>query len=401
MQDNTSRLTPQSVSELNSQIKSILESTFISVYVEGEISNLTVHSSGHIYFSIKDKDSNISCVMFKGNTYSLKFKLEVGLKVVINGAISVYTPRGSYQLVCSKIEPSGIGGLALAYEQLKKKFRDLGYFDTTHKKQLPKFPKTIVIVTSPTGAAIEDMKKIASQRWPLTKLILVPTLVQGESAKYDIVSSIKYADSLQADIMIVGRGGGSIEDLWAFNEETVCEAIFNANTPVISAVGHESDFMLSDLVADVRASTPSNAIELSLPSKNDMLFFIEDLGYNYNRYFMNIINQKKLILERILSQFHQNSIHIKLDNMKSNLINIKNNFNTLLNNILNSKEKEIKFLLENFILNEPSKRLNNGFVQIFKENKIVKLEELEPDDAFEITDTKIYMKAKIIEKKVL
>jgi exodeoxyribonuclease VII large subunit len=339
--------------------------------------------------------------MFKGNTYSLKFKLEVGLKVVINGAISVYTPRGSYQLVCSKIEPSGIGGLALAYEQLKKKFKDLGYFDTTHKKQLPKFPKTIVIVTSPTGAAIEDMKKIASQRWPLTKLILVPTLVQGENAKYDIVSSIKYADSLNADIMIVGRGGGSIEDLWAFNEEMVCEAIFNANTPIISAVGHESDFMLSDLVADVRASTPSNAIEISLPSKNDMLFYMEDLVHNYDRYFMNIINQKKLILDRLTAQFQQNSIHIKLDNMQNNLINIKNNFNTILNNILNSKEKEIKLLLESFILNEPSKRLKKGLVQVFHKNRIVDLSDLVINDTVEITDTKIYIKAQILEKKTL
>jgi exodeoxyribonuclease VII large subunit len=397
----TDSLHPLTVSQLNTQIKSLLESTFVSVYVEGEISNLTVHSSGHIYFSIKDKDSNISCVMFKGNTYSLKFKLEVGLKVVINGAISVYTPRGSYQLVCSKIEPSGIGGLALAYEQLKKKFKDLGYFDTTHKKQLPKFPKTIVIVTSPTGAAIEDMKKIASQRWPLTKLILVPTLVQGENAKYDIVNSIKYADSLNADIMIVGRGGGSIEDLWAFNEEMVCEAIFNANTPIISAVGHESDFMLSDLVADVRASTPSNAIEISLPSKNDMLFYMEDLVHNYDRYFMNIINQKKLILDRLTAQFQQNSIHIKLDNMQNNLINIKNNFNTILNNILNSKEKEIKLLLESFILNEPSKRLKKGLVQVFHKNRIVDLSDLVINDTVEITDTKIYIKAQILEKKTL
>ena len=196
-----------SVSQLNNQIKSLLESTFISVYVEGEISYLTIHNSGHIYFTIKDKDSNLSCVLFKGNSYNLKFKLEVGLKVTISGAISVYTPRGSYQLICSKIEPSGIGSLALAYEQLKKKLQGLGYFDLKHKRHLPKYPKTIAIVTSQTGAAIEDMKKIAANRWPLCKLILIPTLVQGENAKYDIVDSIKYADSLNVDIMIVGRGG--------------------------------------------------------------------------------------------------------------------------------------------------------------------------------------------------
>ncbi|QOG12748.1 exodeoxyribonuclease VII large subunit [Arcobacter sp. FWKO B] len=391
-------LDPLSVSQLNNQIKSLLESTFISVFVEGEISNLTTHSSGHIYFSIKDKDSNISCVMFKGNTYSLKFKLEVGQKVTINGAISVYTPRGSYQLICSKIEPSGIGSLALAYEQLKKKFQALGYFDSSHKKMLPKFPKTIAIVTSATGAAIEDMKKIANHRWPLTKLLLIPTLVQGESAKYDIVNSIKYADTLKADIMIVGRGGGSIEDLWAFNEEIVCEAIFNASTPIISAVGHESDFMLSDLVADIRASTPSNAIEISLPSQNDIIFFIDDLKSNYQRYMQNIISKKTLEVEKLKEHFKQNSIHIKLDNMQNNITNLKNNFNRELINIFHKKQNNLNIILENFILNEPSKKVKKGFVQVLKNNMISSLEEIDIDDIVEITDAKVIIQAKTLSK---
>ena len=207
-----------SVTTLNVQIKSLLETTFIQVYVEGEISNITFHSSGHIYFSIKDENSTLSCVMFKGNTKYLKFQLENGQKVVINGNITVYAPRGNYQLLCNKIEPAGQGALAFAFEQLKNKLEAKGYFDGNYKQPLPKYPKRIALVTSATGAAIEDMKKVASHRWPLVELILIPTLVQGEAASADIVKSIKYADSLHCDIMVVGRGGGSIEDLWSFNE---------------------------------------------------------------------------------------------------------------------------------------------------------------------------------------
>ena len=235
---------PITVSTLNEQIKGILETTFSTIYVEGEISNLTYHNSGHIYFSIKDNKSTISCVMFKGNAQYLKFRLEVGSKIVINGNLTVYTPRGNYQLLCQKIEPSGVGALALAYEQLKTKLQIKGYFDKSIKKELPLYPKCIYVVTSNTGAAIEDMKKILNVRYPLAKMILLPTLVQGEFAKENIVKNIKIVDSLAFEnlknsILIVGRGGGSIEDLWAFNEEIVCDTFYEAKIPIISAVGHE------------------------------------------------------------------------------------------------------------------------------------------------------------------
>ncbi|RLA74486.1 MAG: exodeoxyribonuclease VII large subunit, partial [Epsilonproteobacteria bacterium] len=227
--------TPISVSTLNEQIKGILETTFSTIYVEGEVSNLTYHNSGHIYFSVKDSKSTISCVMFRGNAQYLKFRLEVGQKIVISGNITVYTPRGNYQLLCTKIEPSGVGALALAYEQLKTKLQIKGYFDKTIKKELPKYPKNIYVITSNTGAAIEDMKKILATRYPLAKMILLPTLVQGIGAKEDIVKNIKLADNLakkdDKSLIIVGRGGGSIEDLWAFNEEIVADAIFETNTP--------------------------------------------------------------------------------------------------------------------------------------------------------------------------
>jgi len=201
--------TPFSVSELNEQIKSSLEMTFLYIYVEGEVSNLTYHNSGHIYFSIKDKKSTISCVMFRGNARYLKFQLEVGQSIIISGNLTVYTPRGNYQLLASKIEPSGVGALALAFEQLKTKLQIKGYSDTSIKKQLPKYPKNIYVITSNTGAAIEDMKKILASRYPLAKMILLPTLVQGEGAKENIVKNIKIADKLASDnsVIIVGRGG--------------------------------------------------------------------------------------------------------------------------------------------------------------------------------------------------
>ena len=207
--------------------------------------------------------------MFRGNAKYLKFQLEVGMKITISGSVTAYVPRGNYQLMCNKIEPSGKGSLAVAFEQLKNRLEAQGYFNPNIKKPLPQYPKHIALVTSATGAAIEDMKKVATQRWPLIKLSLVPALVQGEGSKESIVRSIRKADTLNADIMVVGRGGGSIEDLWSFNEACVAQAIFEAKTPVISAVGHEVDFLISDFVSDVRAATPSNAMEIALPDMNE------------------------------------------------------------------------------------------------------------------------------------
>ena len=282
-----------SVSTLNNQIKSLLETTFMGAYVEGEISNLTYHASGHIYFSIKDESSSISCVMFKGNARYLKFNLEMGMKVLISGSISVYTPRGSYQLMCTKVEPSGQGALALAYEQLKNKLQLKGYFETSIKKTLPKYPKKVALVTSGTGAAIEDMKKVAIHRWPLVEFILIPTLVQGEAAASDIVQGIKIADKLACDVIVVGRGGGSKEDLWSFNEEIVCDAIYEANTPIVSAVGHEIDYLLSDFVSDVRAATPSNAIEIILPDINEHRMYLDSLRNDLSSTFRYSLEKKE------------------------------------------------------------------------------------------------------------
>ncbi|AXX91492.1 exodeoxyribonuclease VII large subunit [Malaciobacter molluscorum LMG 25693] len=371
---------PITVTSLSTQIKSLLETTFMDVYVEGEISNLTYHSSGHIYFSIKDDKSTMSCVMFRGNTKYLKFKLEVGLKINIRGSLTVYTPRGSYQLICNRIEPSGQGALALAYEQLKEKLKQKGYFDPSIKKNLPKYPKKIALVTSPTGAAIQDMLKVANHRWNLVEFILVPTLVQGETAKDDIAKSIKYADTLNCDIIIVGRGGGSIEDLWAFNEEIVANAIYEAQTVIISAVGHEVDFLISDFVADVRAATPSNAIEIALPDTNEHRIYIDTLTQDFENRLKNILYSKEQNIIHLKRMYEQNSIETKFNLISSEIKMLKLSFDNRFSNILNSCQNSISLLKNSFEHNSPEKKHKKGFVQISKDNKIIELENINIGD---------------------
>ncbi|WP_321314260.1 exodeoxyribonuclease VII large subunit [Halarcobacter sp.] len=388
-----------SVSTLNTQIKSLLETTFINVYVEGEISNLTYHNSGHIYFSIKDENSTISCVMFKGNAKYLKFQLEVGQKITITGTITVYTPRGSYQLLCNKIEPSGQGALALAYEQLKAKLQAKGYFNPEIKKALPKYPKKIALITSPTGAAIADMKKVATHRWPLVELVLIPTLVQGEEAKYDIIKSIKYAQTLDVDLLIVGRGGGSLEDLWAFNEELVATAIYECSKPIISAVGHEIDFLISDFVADIRAATPSNAMEIALPDINEHRIYLDNLESDLSIRFKNLVSQKQNSLDNIKSLFEQNSLKSKFNFIEEQIKLMKKNYDSYMSTILNNKQNSINLLKNAIESNHPSKKELNGYAQITLKNKIIKLEDLKEDDIIALQSPKTIVSCKVLNIK--
>ena len=387
--------TPITVSTLNTQIKSLLETTFIQVYVEGEVSNLTYHNSGHIYFSVKDQSSTISCVMFRGNTKYLKFQLEVGQKVVISGNITVYAPRGNYQLLCNKIEPSGKGALALAFEQLKSKLELKGYFNPEIKKTIPKYPKLIALVTSATGAAIEDMKKVAMNRWPLVKFALIPTLVQGEGAANDISSSIEFANTLDCDLIIVGRGGGSVEDLWAFNEEIVADAIFNSKKAIISAVGHEVDYLISDFVADIRAATPSNAIEIALPDINEHRMYLDSLSADFDSKIKNHIHNKQINIDNLKKMFDQNSINSKFNfieseikllesSFKSNLIQrirnanneieiLKNRYESNWNSVFSRLQNDVNLLVNSLESKNPSFKSKNGFVELSKDNKIISL----------------------------
>lgn len=260
-----------SVRQVNEYICAILDQNpnLTTIAVRGEISNYKVYPSGHHYFSLKDESGALRCVMFKGNAIRMRFRPENGMKVIALGKISVYPRDGIYQLYCTAMTPDGVGDLYAAFEQLKKRLGAQGLFDAAHKKPLPRFPDVIGIVTSPAGAAVHDMLRILRRRYPLTQVRLLPVRVQGAEAPAEIASAIRYANHYRlADLLIVGRGGGSMEDLWAFNDEQVAHAIYDSVIPVISAVGHEPDVTISDYVADLRAATPSNAAELAVPDQN-------------------------------------------------------------------------------------------------------------------------------------
>ncbi len=387
-----------SVSQLTEQIKAILEATFLEVNVSGEVSRPTYHSSGHLYFTLKDDKSSISCVMFKGNNQKLKFRVEEGMEVCVRGGVNVYSPRGTYQINCCDLEPNGSGALALAYEQLKKKLSQNGYFD--QKRALPRYPKHIALVTSKTGAALQDMLKVAKKRYPLVKLSLCNTLVQGEEAKYEIVKAISYAQSLNPDIIVISRGGGSIEDLWAFNEEMVAMAIYESRVPTISAIGHAIDTLISDFVADATAPTPSAAMQLALPD-------INELKQNLDMYEMQL---KKMLT-------------FKLQNASSQLINLQNQltlfspkaklqmYNELLQNhskLLKSSLAQKFYILEQNLGSleqvlkgkNPQKLVQNGYAQIVKDGKIISADKLKVNDEIELQSVKRNLLAKIIKDNV-
>lgn len=295
-----------SVSEVNQYIKRILISDPIlaHIHVKGEISNYNFHSSGHMYFTLKDKGGRISCVMFKSNCKGLKFIPEEGMSIVCKGQISLYERGGQYQLYVNDIEPIGMGALYIAYQQLKDRLEREGIFDIAHKKHLPYIPKKIAVITSPTGAAIRDIISIISRRFPKVELYIFPVSVQGEAAAPSIVNAINLCNSFSSiDVIIIGRGGGSIEELWAFNEEEVARAIFYSNIPVISAVGHETDFTIADFVADLRAATPSAAAELVVPNIVEVKEYMDSI-------------EKRLLY----------SISIKIDVLQQKLSSVENNY---------------------------------------------------------------------------
>ena len=274
------------VSELNNLVKTALDDVpeLNNIYVQGEISNYKLYPSGHHYFSLKDAECAVRCVMFKGQALRLRFRLENGMKVIAMGRVSVYPRDGAYQLYCDAISAGGVGDLHVAFEQLKDKLWKEGLFADSHKKPLPRYPRTIAIITSPAGAAVHDMIRILRRRYPLAEVKLLPVRVQGVEAPPEIVGALRYANRYRvADVIITGRGGGSIEDLWAFNDERVARAIYESEIPVISAVGHEPDVTIADFVADVRAATPSHAAELAVPDQVELKTQLQSLRLHMAR----------------------------------------------------------------------------------------------------------------------
>ena len=289
------------VSQINAYINRKLKTdvNLRNIYIKGEISNFKTYPSGHSYFTLKDKTSQIPAVMFKGRKHSLKFQPENGMKVIIKGKIEVYEKDGKYQLYTTTMTEDGIGNLHIAFEQLKKKLKAEGLFDDAHKKEIPKYPKRIGVVTAQTGAAIRDIITTIKKRYPYCEVLVFSTLVQGDLAAAQIVRQINHAQEFDIDTLIVGRGGGSIEDLWPFNEEIVARAIYECEIPIISAVGHEIDWTISDYVADKRAPTPTGAAMIAVPDMNDVKFKIAQLNGRLNKNMRDIISQNKTKLDNI------------------------------------------------------------------------------------------------------
>ncbi|MBQ9663277.1 MAG: exodeoxyribonuclease VII large subunit [Oscillospiraceae bacterium] len=293
------------VSELNDAVKTLLEGDirFTDLCVQGELSNYKIYPSGHHYFTLKDQESSLRCVMFRGNASRLRFRPENGMKVFVFGSLRVYPRDGAYQLYTSNIVPDGIGDLQIAFEQLKQRLEAEGLFEPSRKKALPPFPERVAIITSSAGAAVHDMIRIFRQRWPMTKLILLPVRVQGTEAPAEIASAIRYANRHHvADLIITGRGGGSLEDLWAFNDERVARAIYASEIPVISAVGHEPDVTISDYVADRRASTPSNAAEIAVPDYREIQDVLTGFSVRMNQAVSRQLLRQRQQLESLRSR---------------------------------------------------------------------------------------------------
>ena len=328
-----------------------------SLCLKGEISNFKGHTRGHLYFTLKDEGSRINAVMFSSSASKLNFVPKDGMKVLVVGRVSVYEPNGGYQIYINEMVEDGVGNLYLKFEELKKKLSLEGLFDASHKKEIPKFPTKIGIITAPTGAAIRDILSTIKRRYPGVETILFPALVQGELAANDIVKQIKIADTYNLDVLIVGRGGGSIEDLWSFNEEIVARAIYEANTPIISAVGHEIDFTISDFVADLRAPTPTGAAEMAVPNILDVSNFINQLNIRLNKNIDNILDNYNKRIDNFKSSYVLANPLATFEIREQKLDNIINDLNNKIKYMIDLKQKRLDNIKTKHIINNPDTML--------------------------------------------
>ena len=344
------------------------------VFLKGEISNFKNHSRGHFYFTLKDETSRINAIMFKTYASLVKFQLYDGMKVLVTGRVSVYEASGSYQIYVEEIMEDGVGSLYLAFEQLKEKLKKEGLFLESHKKKIPKIPRRIGIVTAPTGAAIKDILSTIKRRWPLCETILFPALVQGDLASQDIVKKIKMADTYDLDILIVGRGGGSLEDLWPFNEEIVARAIYEAKVPIISAVGHEIDFTIADFVADKRAPTPTGAAEMAVPNLEDVKNYLEQVTIRLQKAMTTKLNMASQRLKNLTDRrIFKNPVMIyeaKEQLFDSLFEKLNSNIKAYLNNKINTlnlikasyifKNPSVLYIDKIYLYNDTIKKINNN-----------------------------------------
>ena len=357
-------MTVFTVTQLNDIVKKTLESNpdLSGAFVQGEISNCKQYPSGHWYFSLKDEASSIRCVMFKREASALRFRPENGMKVIALGRVTVYSRDGQYQLYCTQMQPDGIGALHVAYEQLLKKLSGEGLFDQYHKKPLPKYPERIALITSGAGAAVHDMIRILSHRYPLAKVIVMPVRVQGVEAPAEIRGAIRYANKHKiADVIITGRGGGSLEDLWAFNDEAVARAIYDSEIPVISAVGHEPDVTIADYVADRRASTPSNGAELAVPDSAELYTMLQSSLATMSRAQNHLISEARRKLQRLSSSRALSSPLNYVQDKRVNLAYLSERFSSASQRYLAAHRQKFTSLAASLDALSPLKVLARGY----------------------------------------
>ncbi|MBK8945799.1 MAG: exodeoxyribonuclease VII large subunit [Ignavibacteriae bacterium] len=375
-----------SVSELTSHIKRVIEESFDQVKIIGEISNFKAHVSGHWYFTLKDKNAQISCTMWKGINNFVFFTPQDGMQIIVTGKVTVYPPRGNYQLDVKSMKPAGEGELQKAFEQLKRKLFDEGLFDENYKKQIPSFPQTIGIVTGCETAALKDMLSVAARRFPLVKIIVAPTRVQGDGAAEQIVKSIENLNMLnEIDLIIIARGGGSLEDLWAFNEEIVARAIFNSKIPIISGVGHEIDFTIADFVSDLRAPTPSAAMELATPSKDEIFVFLDEISYNITSSVLEKIENLKSEIQILLKSYGFKNLTSIVNSKKQTIDNYIFRIQVIIANFLKENKNNLEILTKIISGNNVNSILKKGFVIINQNEKVIKRKnEFNNESNFEI-----------------
>lgn len=342
-----------SVTDVNTYLKTIMDNDpFLNyVYIKGEISNLKFHTRGHLYFSLKDENSKINAVMFNYKNMNIDFVPEDGMNVLVKGKISVFVNGGSYQITVTNMKQDGIGNLYILFEELKKKLKNEGLFDEEHKKKLPRIPKKIGVITASTGAAVRDIISTINRRFPLAEIILFPSLVQGSGAKENLVKMIETADKSDVDVIILGRGGGSIEDLWAFNEEIVARAVYNAKKPIVSAVGHEIDFTICDFVADLRAPTPTGAAELVVPSKLEIQKYLSDYNSRLLSVITNKISTYKTTLKKLESSYILNNPKSMYEVEEQKLDSILEKLGSLMGHTLEKSKLKLENLTKNITPN--------------------------------------------------
>lgn len=412
------------ITELSRYLKGKFESdeNLRKVYIKGEISNFKAHTRGHFYFTLKDETSRINAVMFSSNASKLLFRPTDGMKVLVTGRVSVYEATGGYQIYVEDMVEDGVGNLYVQFEELKKKLQQEGLFDPSKKKKIPKIPKTVGIITAPTGAAIRDILSTIKRRWPITKTILFPSLVQGASAAPEIIKQIEKAQEFDLDVLIVGRGGGSIEDMWCFNDEQVARAIYACKIPVISAVGHEIDFTIADFVADLRAPTPTGAAEMAVPNISDFYQYFGQIELRLEQAIMTMITSKKDQLETLKKSYILTNpiamyqvkeqrfdslfekIHLLMNsiiaNEKNNCQILKQKLENNIQKVLENEQHRYLHALNKLEILNPLLTIKRGYsITRNQDHVVTSIQQVKPHDKIEIEVTDGLIEARVEEVK--